>query len=86
MDENFISIDKRIKIKTKDGNIYHLNKPNNEMTRKIDLNYRPISFRSGRLLTLEKGKHFQIQIVPIYSGQRRWQSSAKVKSISIERD
>ena len=70
-----------------------MSKPNNEMIRNITPMLRnvlieglPCPFFFGRILTLKKGKRLQVQIVPMHSGQRLWQSPTKIKSISIKED
>lgn len=81
---DFTRIDKKMKIKTKHDD-YNIGKPDNEMVRHIT-SMRKLHFRFGRILALEKNKILQIQIVPMRNGQRLWQSPAKVRSISIEKD
>lgn len=81
---DFTRINKKMKIGTKHDD-YHIGKPDDEMVRRIT-SMRGLPFRSGRILTLEKNKILQIQIVPMWNGQRFWQSPAKVRSISIEKD
>lgn len=81
---DFACINKEMKIKTKHDD-YHIGKPDNEMVRHIT-SMRKLPFSFGRILTLEKNKILQIQIVPMRNGQRLWQSPAKVRSIEEDCD
>lgn len=81
MTKNYLSINKKLKIKTEDGQIYYLGKPNDFAKRVLYADSGALIFNLCRVVGLRKGELLRV----VVSGKSYpfWTSLFKIISITI---